>query len=345
MKSPESARSDDLPEAPGSGPMAVPTPTFVQRMLPFLERYALVLIFVVVVIAFSAMEPDSFATWQNVKNILGNQSVLAIVALAAILPLIGGQFDLSVGSTVGISSIATAAGLSRFDLPLVIAVVVGVGLGALIGLVNGFVVAKIGVNALITTLGTAAVIAGVTSWYTEGQSITARIPRALTDLGSGVLFGLPRPIYVLAGAGVAVWYVVSHTPFGRYLQSVGSNVTSARLVGLQVDRVVIWSFVLAGALAGVAGVLHVGRAGGGNPQVGPNFMLPALSAAFLGATTIRPGRYNVPGTIVGVFFVAASVTGLSLVGVPYFIEPVFTGVALVTAVAASTLLARHRTGS
>jgi ribose transport system permease protein len=309
-----------------------------------LQRYGLLLLFVLVVLGFSWLLPDSFATVLNFRNITGNQSVLAIVTLAAIIPLICGHFDLSVGANLGLSSILTASLLSKYSAPLPIAVLAGVGLGALIGLCNGLLIARLGVNALITTLGIATALTGLTTLYTGGLSIITGIPDLLTDLGSGTWLGLPCTLYFLGMVAVLVWYLLEHTPWGRELHAVGSNPLAARLVGIDVERTVIMSFVVSGALVGLAGVLQVARQGGGNPQVGLSFMMPALSAAFLGATSIFPGRFNVPGTVLAVFFLATSVSGLALAGVDNWVESLFNGCALVLAVGMSTVLGRRLSG-
>ncbi|WP_394821435.1 ABC transporter permease [Pendulispora albinea] len=307
-----------------------------------LERYVLALLFVVVAIVFSVMLPGSFATVLNFRNIAGNQSVLAIVALAAIIPLIGGQFDLSVGAVLGLTSIATASVLSRFAAPMWIALIVGPTLGAAIGLLNGVLITKFGLNSLITTLGVATTLTGVISWYTRGASILTGIPRALTDAGGGLWLGIPRPLYYLAVVASLVWYLLDHTPYGRYLQAVGSNSNAARLVGLDVDRIAILSFVASGTIVGFAGVLEVAREGGANPQIGSLITLPVLAVAFLGMTSVHPGRFNVPGTLLAVFFLATAVSGLSLLGVDNWVESAFNGAALVIAVALSSILGRGR---
>jgi ribose transport system permease protein len=309
-----------------------------------LQRYGLLILFALVIVAFSAMMPESFATVLNFRNITGNQSVLAIVTLAAIIPLICGHFDLSIGAGLGATSILTASLLSH-GAPLWLAALVGIVLGIAIGLFNGLLVAKLGVNALITTLGVATVLTGLTTKYTGGLSIITGIPDSLTSFGSGAWFGLPCTLYMLAFIALLVWYLLEHTPFGRELHAVGGNPLAARLVGIRVDRVVILSFVTAGALVGIAGVLQVARQGGGNPQVGASFQLPVLSSAFLGATTIHPGRFNVLGTLLAVFFLATSVSGLALAGVDNWVESLFNGTALVLAVGLSTVLGRRLSGT
>jgi len=324
---------------------SISTPPQNTSALILLQRYGLVILFALVVLAFSWMLPDSFATLLNFRNITGNQSVLAIVTLAAIIPLICGHFDLSVGANLGVCSIATASLLSAYSAPLPVAALGGIALGALIGLCNGLLIAKLGVNALITTLGVATALTGLTTLYTGGLSIITGIPDLLTDFGTSAWFGLPCTLYVLALVAVFVWYLLEHTPWGRELHAVGANPLAARLVGIDVERTVWKSFVVSGALVGLAGVLQVARQGGGNPQVGLSFMMPALSAAFLGATSIHPGRFNVPGTILAVFFLATSVSGLALAGVDNWVESLFNGAALVLAVGISTVLGRRLSGS
>jgi ribose transport system permease protein len=200
------------------------------------------------------------------------------------------------------------------------------------------------VNALIATLGTSTVVAGLISLYTENQVLSTGIPEALTNVGSGQWLGVPRTLWALVFISVLVYYLLRHTPYGRYLASVGSSPTSARLVGLDVSRMVLSSFVLSGVLCGIAGVLLLARAGTANPLVGPGFTLPALSAAFLGATAIKPGTFNVVGTLLGVLFVAFSVNGLVLAGAADWVEPTFNGVALLVAVAVSTAISQRRSG-
>ena len=213
----------------------------------------------------------------------------------------------------------------------------------MVGIVAGLTVARIGVNSLIVTLGISAVLSGIVIWYTNSQSIITGISTRLTDFGSGDWFGIPRTVYVLALVAAFVYYLLEHTPFGRYLHSIGSNPRAARLVGLPVERLVMLSFILSGTLAALAGVLLVARNGGASPQVGTvSDSLQALTAAFLGATAIRPGRFNVVGTLVAIFFLAFCITGLSLAGVASWINDVFTGAVLFVAVLLSTILGRRR---
>jgi ribose transport system permease protein len=316
-----------------------------RQILPVLERYALVGL-LGLLIAFFALLPstsDTFLTVANIRNVAANEVVIAIAALAALIPLIGGQFDVSVGAVLGMVSVAIAALTTRAGFPVSLAVVTGVAIGAAVGAVNGFVIAYLRASSFIITLGMATLVGGLVSLYTKDQVILG-VPQSMVSFGTLNWLGVPRVVWLLAVVALAIAYVLRHTVYGRQLLSVGSNPRSAWLVGIRVPLVVLLSFILAGALAGVAGAVELARTGSGNPQVGPGFTLSALAAAFLGSTTIRPGRFNVPGTIVGVFFVAVSVNGLTLAGAADWVDPVFNGAAVVIAVAASTILA-HRRGT
>jgi ribose transport system permease protein len=332
-------------DAPADERVALPRARRTLGVVGFLERYALVGL-LGVLIAFFALLPatsETFLTVANIRNVAANEVIIAIAALAALIPLIGGQFDVSVGAVLGMASVAVAALTTRAGIPLAPAVAGGVLLGAAVGAVSGFVVAYLRASSFIITLGIATLVGGLVSLYTQDQVILG-VPQSLVDFGTLNWLGIPRVVWLLALVALAVAYLLRHTVYGRRLVSVGANARAARLVGIPVPLVVMLSFVIAGALAGVAGVVELARTGSGNPQVGPGYTLSALAAAFLGSTTIRPGRFNVPGTIVGVFFVGVSVNGLTLAGAADWVEPVFNGAAVVIAVAASTILA-HRRGT
>jgi ribose transport system permease protein len=188
----------------------------------------------------------------------------------------------------------------------------------------------------------ATLLGGLIQWYTGGQAITSGIDPALPSFGGDTWLGLPRVIYVVALATIVLWYLLGQTPFGRSLYAIGSNPRSARLVGVRVNRSVWTTFVLAGAMAGVAGILQLARTGSATADGGTNLLFPALAAAFLGATSVVPGFFNPIGTIIGVLFVSVSVSGLTLSGASAWVSPVFNGAALLVAVALSRYLGRHR---
>jgi len=311
------------------------------------ERFALPGIFIVVLLFFGLWDKtgSTFSRVANFQEVGSSQAYLGILALASIIPLVCGEFDFSVGPIAGVSQVATAAAMSRFHAPLAVAILIGIAFGALIGLNNGNVIARIGVNSLIVTLGTSGILLGLVNWYTSGQSISLGISPTLISFGSTNWLGIPKVCFLLLAVALLVYYLLQHTPFGRYLTSVGSNRQAARLVGLRVERLTLMAFVLSGALAGLAGVLLVARTGSANPQIGtlPD-TLQALAAVFLGATCIRPGRFNVLGAMIAIYFIAFSVTGLQIAGVATWINDVFNGAALFIAVVLSTAIGRRRAG-
>jgi ribose/xylose/arabinose/galactoside ABC-type transport system permease subunit len=308
------------------------------------ERHALLMLLAAVVVFFSVFpeSADSFFTSANASVLLGNQSVVALLALAVILPLVTGYFDFSLGAIAAASSVLTAGLMSFHGVPLALAVAVSVVLAATIGAINGLLVTRFGLNSFVTTLGMATLLGGLVQWYTGGQTILTDIDPALPRFGGATWLGLPRVVFVVAVATLALWYLLAHTPFGRRLYAIGSNPRSARLVGIRVDRSVWTTFVLAGALAGVAGVLQLARAGSATADNGTALLFPALAAAFLGATAVVPGFFNPVGTIIGVLLVSVSVSGLTLSGASTWASPVFNGAALLVAVGLSTYLGRHR---
>ncbi|MGH2938420.1 MAG: ABC transporter permease [Solirubrobacterales bacterium] len=283
-----------------------------------------------------------FTSHANITNILGNQAVTGLVALAMVVPLVAGYFDLSVSATTGVANIAIAAFIGTHGWPILPGILAVLLIGALIGAINGFLVAGLKLNGFVVTLGTYTLLGGLVQLYTKGQLITHGIPASFSNWGSQAWLGVPRPFYLLIAVAIVTWYVVTQVPFGRYLEAIGSNEPAARLVGINVNRTVWLSFVASGVIASVAGILATSRSGSGSPETGTAFLFPALAAVFLGATTIKPGRYNVWGTIIGVYFIAISVSGFTLLGAELWVQPVFNGVSLVVAVALSTLFARQR---
>lgn len=316
-------------------------------ILPAFERYGLVILLLLLFFVFATMwdRPATFRDVDNIRSVLGTYSIPAILALAAIIPLTCGQFDLTVGPVAGMTAMATAGAVTNEGAPMWLAIAIALVLGLCVGVVNGYLVAYVKVNAFITTLGVASIIAGFMTLYSSGSSILIS-NEGLTDLGSLNWLGLPRVAFIVMLLALLTYYLLEHTPFGRYLHSVGSNPAAARLVGLDVERLTFLTFVLSATLASIAGVLLLARNGGASQQLGGlGLTLPALAAAFLGATAIRPGQFNVLGTLVAVLFVGFSLSGLILNGASDWVTDVFTGGTLVLAVAISTIVARHRASS
>ncbi len=317
-----------------------------RRLVDFGEAYALVGIFFVVVFFFCLLPASSetFPTSANIQIVLGNQAVIAIVALGALVPLVCEELDLSVGAIAGLSSIYVASAMSN-GMPVILAILLGIGIGVFVGMVNALVITRLHVSSVVTTLATSTLIAGVIVQKTGGIAVVSEIPRSVTQFGSANTLGVPRTAWVLLFVAIGVYVMLSHVPIGRYLYARGSNPEAARLAGLPTRFLLGYAFVVSGALAGAAGVLQVARAGGADPRVGEAFTLPALAAAFLSAASIRPGKYNVGGTLVAIFLLAALNSGLNLAGAPSYVNSYVNGAALLIGVSLAVALGRRRTGT
>jgi ribose transport system permease protein len=329
---------------PAAGPTA-PAPRR-SPVVSFGIHYGLCFLLVAVVVFFSLYKRTGgvYLSHANLVTLVGNQAVVSIVALAALIPLTAGYIDLSSGAICGVTSLASAAAFARFHWPLLLGILIGPALGTLLGGVNGILVARMELSSIVTTLGTSTALSGIMLWYTGGSIIGTGIPQGLLDFGSLAWLSVPRVTYIMVPVILVCWFLLENTPFGRHLQAIASNPRSARLVGLDVKRSVLTAFLFSGLLAGVAGVLLTARSGAADSTTGPSFLFPALAAVFLGATTIHPGRPNVWGTVVGIFFVAFVVSGLSLVGASAWAPDLFNGLILVVSAAFATVFARRRGG-
>jgi ribose transport system permease protein len=314
-----------------------------QPLRHYLEAYAF-LGLLVAAAAFFSLWPetsDTFTSPANLRTLVASNSVIAIVALAALVPLVAYEFDLSVGAIAGLSSVYVASVLaSGTSVPLAIGL--GIALGLLVGGINALLITRVGVNAVITTLGTSIILAGVVNQKTGGLSVTGNIPLGFSEFGSSNWLGVPKIAFILALVAIAVYYLLGHTPYGRYLYAFGSNREAARLVGIRTKLTLGMTFVISGALCGAAGLLQVARAGSADPKVGETFTLPALAAAFLSAAAIKPGRYNVAGTLVAIFFLAVLNNGLNLAGSPEYVSNYVNGAALIAGVGLAVRLGRRQ---
>jgi ribose transport system permease protein len=314
-----------------------------QPLRDYAEAYAFLGLLVVAVFFFSVWSETSatFTSIANLRTLIGGNAVVAMVALGALIPLVCYEFDLSVGAVAGLAAVFAASALAG-GTPIIVAILLAMGLGLLVGLINALLVTRVGVNAVIATLGMSIIIDGVVNQKTGGLSVTGNIPPSFSDFGSSNWLGIPKPAFILAGAALIIYYVLQHTPYGRYLYAFGSNREAARLVGIRTKLTLGLTFLLASLLSAMAGVLQVSRAGSADPKLGETFTLPALAAAFLSAAAIKPGRYNVAGTLVAVYFLAVLNNGLNLAGSPEYMTNYVNGTALIVGVGLAVRLGRRR---
>jgi ribose transport system permease protein len=303
--------------------------------------WGLLVLLVVLIVVFSLLRPDTFPTFFNIKSILNNKSVQALVALAVFIPMTANHFDLSAGFNLGISQVL-AIGLQGQGLPWWAAVIAVLLMGALVGLANGILVTRVKIDSFIATLGTGTVLYGLNAWYTGGQQVLADLPRPFLAI-SGSIGYVPAPALYTLVVSLALWLVFEYLPLGRYLYVLGASPRAAELNGISARRYVTMGFVAAGVLASFAGVVLQSQLQIGQSSVGQEYLLPAFTAALLGATSIRPGRVNVWGTVLAVAVLAVTVAGLNQLGAPFFVEPLFNGSMLILAVGLAVQASQRRT--
>jgi ribose transport system permease protein len=307
----------------------------------WLGRASVPLAFGVVVLIFTILRPAVFPTIGTFGSIFGSQAVLVVVTLGLLFPLRAGDYDLSVAGTLTLSSMIIGRLNGGGGIEIWIAVVIALAVGVGVGLTNGFFVRVFGINPFIVTLGMGTLLLGITLLISGDQTYAGISPGLIHVVVTDRFLGIPLEFYYGLIVCIIVWYVFEHTTLGRRLLFVGSGREVARLSGVRVDRMRIGALVVAGLLAAVAGILFAGTSGAANPTAGSTFLLPAYAAAFLGGTTITPGRFNAWGTLVAAYFLVTGVTGLAMLGIQSWVQDVFYGGALIVAVAFAQL-SRHR---
>lgn len=305
------------------------------------ERYGILALWGVMIAVYSALKPATFATSGTFDTIFGSQAALVFLSMAFLCTVIVGDFvDLSVASILGLSAtiVPVLSVLHGWNVALasVLAVAIGVGAGA----VNGFLVVYVGVNTIVVTLGMSTLLSGIALAISHLSAVSGLSSSfgniALTSIG-----GLPISFYYGIALALIFAYVLGFTPLGRHMQFVGANREVSRLAGVRVNRIRFGAFVTAGALCGIGGVVITAGLGGFDPSYSVTYLLPTVSAVFLGTAAVRPGRFNPIGTLIGVYFLATGILGLQELGFGDWISDVFYGAALIVAVLLTTLLRRR----
>ncbi|MGH3276263.1 MAG: ABC transporter permease [Streptosporangiaceae bacterium] len=306
----------------------------------FVRRFGVVLVWAAVFAAFAAAKPDTFPTMSNFSTLFASQAPLGILALALVIPLTAGDYDLSAASVLTLAGMLVAILNVNHHVPIGYAVILGVLLGGLAGLANGLICVLADIDPFIVTLGTGTFLGGLSLWISQSAPVSGVSLHLVNLVVVDRFLGLSLEFWYLIVLAVILWYFLDYTPPGRRLLIVGRSREVARLSGLRVHRIRILSFTAAGAVSAVAGVVYVGTSGSADPSAGTSLLLPAFAAVFLGATTLWPGRFNPWGTLVAVYFLTTGINGLAQVGVSTFVQQLFYGGALVIAVLLSSLAGR-----
>lgn len=301
-----------------------------------LQSYGTILALAVILLVFSLIRPESFCTLTNFINITRQISLLVMISLGTTLVMSVNEFDLSVGSMASLGGVMAAL-LAVKGLPMVLCFVLPIAASAVIGAVNGWIVARFRVLSFITTLGMSTVLSGVIYRLSGGATIFEGIPKTFSLLGTTKLGRIPL-LSILMVVFVALFYfLMQHMALGRKLYAIGGNEETARIAGIRVQKYKTIAFSLCAVMACVTGMLIASRVGSANTTAGEGYFLQSYAAVFIGCTVSRKGVPNVLGTLVGAAILGVLANGLTMLQMPTYMQDIITGAIIVLAVIAQTL--------
>ncbi|MBN9016081.1 MAG: ABC transporter permease [Rhizobiales bacterium] len=331
-----------------SAEAAIAVPESRPRLTPLaglldIERFGLIYVWLLLIAGYSLFVPSFFSV-STFQIVLGSQATQIVITLAVVVALLGGEFDLSVANVMAVAATAVVTLNTDYAWPIGWTILAVIAAALAFGALNAFISVRIGVPSIITTLGSGTLLMGAANGW-AGSAPRAGVDQRLIDLVSLDLLGAPLAIYVTFAIGIGIYYVLEHTPAGRAFVFSGQNAEVARLAGIRVARMRSASLIWSSLLSSVAGILLVGITGASVPAVASGYLLPAFAGAFLGSTVIRPGRFNVAGVFIAIYFLVTGVTGLQLLGYTGWVNDVFYGFSLVLAVVLTQLIAKSRRSS
>jgi ribose transport system permease protein len=330
-----------LPKAGGKRTSRYSSMTKGKATLVIVSKYGTLMAMGLMLIIFGIAVPNGgFFNSDNLINILNQSSLTAIIASGLTVVLVVGEFDLSIGYVASLAGVLVTGLMAKQGLPMLIAILVTLVIGTGVGVINGLVVTKARVNAVVATLGVGTVVVGMSYGYTSGSPIVA-VPDSFFQLALGKTFGLANPIWLMAIILFLLWVILNRTPLGQRIQAVGGNLHAARLAGIRTDRTKIITFMIAGLMAAITGIMLSSLLGSGTAAAADSYLMDSFAAVFLGSATLRDGEFHIVGTLIGVLIVNVGFNGLSQLGTPVFWQYIFKGGILVTAVALSTVARRY----
>jgi ribose transport system permease protein len=307
-----------------------------------LARWGTIASLVLLLIVFSALKPDVFPTSDNLIATVNQVAILGVIALGLTVPLVMGQFDLSiagVATLAGYISTRWLVDLGAGGLVPVLLAVLAIAAG--IGVINGYLVGYLRISAFIATLAMGQILNGVVLGYSESQTVLAGIPENFLIIGQNKIGPLPFPVIILAVVAVILWLFLERTEYGRHMYAIGSNREAARLSGVRVRRYALVALAISATAAAAGGMIVAANLGVGRPQgVGDTYLLDAFAAVFIGAATLRPGMFHILGTVVGVLLIGVISNGLSILNVASYWQLIIKGLLLLAAIFVSSLASR-----
>lgn len=304
-----------------------------------LSRYGLILIFLVLIIIIASISPVFFSA-RNILSVLRQISVVGILAVGVTFVIISGGIDLSIGATASFAGVV-AATIGRSDNLAFVAVLAGIGVGAACGAVNGFLIAKARVAPFIITLGTMTMYRGISLLFTDGKPV-AGLSENYNVIGGGYVLGIPNPVLIFLLVILVGTVVLRNFKYGRHVVAVGGNELAAKISGVNTSGTVFGVYVIAGALAGLGGVVLTARLMAGPPTVGIGYELDAIAASVIGGTSLSGGIGTIPGAFLGALVVGVIKNGMDLLNVSGYYQQIVKGFIIILAVSIERQLDRYR---
>lgn len=299
-------------------------------------------VLVLMAIVFSILKPGLFPRFQTVQQVINTNAILAMAALALVVPFAAGIFDVSVPYTMTLSGAVCSYGMVYSGWSIEVSIVVAVLVGLVVGTLNGLVVVTWHIDSFIGTLGTGFLIQALVVWRTDNQVITGgQLTGSFANIAQYSVAGVELPVVYTVAIAVALWYVLVRTPVGRRIYATGFNKEAARLASVRADRIQFGALATSSVIGSLAGLVLASSLGSGSPTAGNSYLLPAFAALFLGATQFRPGRFNPWGTLLAVVLLGTLTTGLGLIGASSWIQQLATGLVLLIALAVTGLERRE----
>jgi ribose transport system permease protein len=311
----------------------------------WLARYGTLASLAALLIVFSLARSDVFPTVDNLLNIMNQVSILGTMAFGLTVCLVMGLFDLSIAAMATLGGYVATILLVQYPdtISVPLAVLISLAVAGAIGVFNGLIVSYLGISAFIATLATGSIITGAMLGISNSKTIITGIPDEFLVIGQGSVFGVSNPILIMLAIGVILWLLLEHTQLGRHLYAIGGSAEASRLSGIAVKRYAPIALAICAGCAGLGGLIAASVLGAGRPQgVGDTYLLNAFAAVFIGASSLRPGKFHIIGTFIGVMLIGVINNGLSVMGVPTYWQYIVQGVLLIIALFSAGLLTMRR---
>lgn len=309
----------------------------------FLYKYGTIVVTVIAILFFT-LKLENFMNFGNITNVFRSVSIVCLIALAITMSLTVNGFDLSVGATAGFASVIAAKMMVIWEMSPVLAIIIPLVVGMIVGGVNAFLIIKVGISDMLTTLSMMFILTGISITFQSGSAIYNYMPlpdnggvapgtmnKAFLFIGQGKVFGIPFPVILMIVVVILIHIFLNYTKYGRYLYMVGGNQEAAKLSGIPVNRYKLLAYVMSGLIASLGGLVLGARLGSGEVNAGGSYLMDAVAAAYIGYSVLGIGKPNAFGTLLGALLMGILLNGLIMMDFPYYSQDIVKGIVLILA--------------